>query len=89
MAQATAENLLIRIIKEEKGRTRNEAMRWLLLLQRKLTAKELGIDLDAASEKEQSALAGMVRNQPANKRETFADATAHGPQIDPANSVED
>jgi hypothetical protein len=70
MAQATAENLLIKMVKEEKGRTRLTAMRWLLLLQGKLTAQELGIDLDAASDKEQSALAGMIRKEPANERET-------------------
>jgi hypothetical protein len=42
--QATAENLLIRMVKEEKGKIRLEAMRLLLIVQGKMTAQQSGID---------------------------------------------
>ena len=58
--QSTAENLLIKMVKEEKGRTRLTAMRWLLLLQRKLTAQELGEDADPAKS---AALAGLIESE--------------------------
>ena len=58
--QSTAENLLIKMVKEEKGRTRLTAMRWLLLLQRKLTAQELGEDADPANS---AALAGLIESE--------------------------
>jgi hypothetical protein len=89
---ATKPETLLRRLASDKsvpGRIRLRAIEWLMLMEKKITWEQFPQDSKADKEAGLSALAGMVRESPSKTRETFADATAHGPQIDPANSIDD
>lgn len=83
-SKAKPETMLRRLANDSKcpAKIRLRAIELIMVIEGSLRPEQV------SQSDEVTSLAGMVRKEPANTRETFAGATAHGPQIDPANSID-